>query len=190
MTFIDFASIFLVALSLSADCFAVALSSAVTSRRVLASQVLRLSFSFGLFQTAMQVGGWFAGKTVVAVISGFDHWIAFGLLVFIGGRMVWESHHEENGTKEGLDITRGFPLIALSVATSIDSLAVGLSYAFISIGIALPSILAGILAFTITATGFWLGKRVGGLLGRRAELVGGLVLIAIAIRILAEHSAG
>jgi putative Mn2+ efflux pump MntP len=190
MNIFDFASIFLVALSLSADCFAVALSSAVATRRVQVSQILRMSLSFGIFQTAMQLAGWLAGKTVVGLISGFDHWIAFGLLAFVGGRMVWESFHEENEAKEGVDITTGFPLIALSVATSIDSLAVGLSYAFISIGIALPSILAGVIAFTVTATGFLLGKKVGELFGRRAETVGGLVLIGIGLRILVEHIGG
>lgn len=190
MTIFDFASIFLVALSLSADCFAVALSGAVAMRRVAITQVLRMSLSFGVFQTAMQLAGWLAGKTVVDLISGYDHWIAFGLLVFIGGRMVWESFHEENEAKEGVDITKGFPLIALSVATSVDSLAVGLSYAFISIGIALPSILAGAIAFTVTITGFVLGRKVGELFGRRAETVGGLVLISIGIRILVEHLTG
>jgi len=190
MTIFDFASIFLIALSLSADCFAVALSGAVASRRVLMSQILRMSLSFGIFQTAMQVAGWLAGNTVVDFIAGFDHWIAFGLLAFIGGRMVWESFHEENEMKAGVDITRGFPLIALSVATSIDSFAVGLSYAFISISIALPSILAGVIAFTITATGFLLGKKLGGFFGRRAETFGGIILVVIGIRILAEHLGG
>jgi manganese efflux pump family protein len=187
MTFIDFASIFLVALSLSADCFAVALSGTVASPKVLWPQVLRLSFSFGLFQTAMQIGGWLAGNTMVGIIAGYDHWIAFTLLVFIGARMVRESLRPENETGESPDITSGFPLLALSVATSIDSLAVGLSYAFISIGIALPSILAGVIAFTITALGCWLGKKVGAVFGRRAGTAGGVMLIIIAIRILAEH---
>lgn len=190
MTLLNFLSIFLVALSLSADCFAIALCGAIAMRRVALAQVMRMSLSFGIFQTGMQLAGWFAGRTVVGLISGYDHWIAFGLLVFIGGRMVWDSLHDENGAKEGVDITKGLPLIALSVATSIDSLAVGLSYAFISIGIALPSILAGVIAFVVTIAGFLLGKKVGELFGRRAETVGGLVLIGIGIRILVEHLAG
>ena len=187
MTALDFLSILLVALSLSADCFAVALSGAAAMRRVLMAQLLRMSLSFGIFQTGMQLAGWFAGKTIVDFISGYDHWIAFGLLAFVGGRMVWESFHEENEAKEGVDITIGLPLIALSIATSIDSLAVGLSYAFVSIGIALPSILAGVVAFVITMIGFLLGKKVGEIFGRRAELFGGLVLIGIGLRILVEH---
>lgn len=189
MTIFDFVSIFLIALSLSADCFAVALCGAVAMKRVAVAQILRMSLSFGVFQTGMQLAGWFAGKTIVGLISAYDHWITFGLLAFVGGRMVWESLHEENEAKEGVDITRGFALIALSVATSIDSLAVGLSYAFIDIGIALPSALAGVIAFAATVTGFMLGRKVGELFGRRAETVGGLVLIGIGIRILVEHLA-
>jgi manganese efflux pump family protein len=190
MTLLDFLSIFLVALSLSADCFAVSLCGAVALRRVTLAQVLRMSVAFGVFQTGMQLAGWLAGKTIVGLISGYDHWVAFGLLVFIGGRMVWESLHEENEAKEGVDITKGLALFVLSVATSIDSLAVGLSYAFISISIALPSILAGVIAFAATIAGFILGKRVSGLFGRRAETIGGLVLIGIGIRIMVEHLSG
>jgi manganese efflux pump family protein len=190
LTVFDFASIFLIALSLSADCFAVALSGAVALKKVALAQVLRMSVCFGAFQTGMQLAGWLAGKTVVDLIAGYDHWIAFGLLAFIGGRMLLESLHEENEAKKGVDITRGFPLIALSVATSIDSLAVGLSYAFIDISIALPSILAGVIAFAVTIAGFMLGRKVGELFGRRAETVGGVVLIGIGIRILVEHLLG
>ena len=149
-----------------------------------------MASAFCVFQTGMQLAGWFLGKTVVDLISAYDHWIAFGLLAFVGGRMVWESLHEETEAKEGVDITRGFALIALSVATSLDSLAVGLSYAIVDIGIALPSILAGVIAFTATITGFALGRKVGDLFGRRAETVGGLVLIGIGVRILVEHLSG
>ena len=187
MTIFDFASIFLIALSLSADCFAVALCGAVSMKRAAVAQVLRIAVSFGVFQTGMQLAGWLAGKTIVGPISAYDHWIAFGLLAFVGGKMARESLHEGNEAKEGVDITRGFALIALSVETSNDSLAVGLSYAIIDFGIALPSILAGVIAFTATITGFALGRKVGNLFGRRAETVGGLVLIGIGIRILVEH---
>lgn len=149
-----------------------------------------MAASFGIFQTLMQLAGWFAGKTIVDFISGYDHWIAFGLLAFVGGRMVWDSFHEENETGGDKDITKGFALIALSVATSIDSLAVGLSYAFIRINIALPAILAGVIAFAVTVIGFFLGRKLGDIFGRRAELIGGLVLIGIGIRILVEHLGG
>ncbi len=187
MNSLDFLSIFLIALSLSADCFAVALSGSIVMKRVLAVQVMRMSLSFGVFQTGMQLAGWFAGKTVAGLISSYDHWIAFGLLAFVGGRMVWESFHDEDEAKEGIDITKGFPLIALSVATSIDSLAVGLSYAVVGVGIALPGVMAGIVSCLVTITGFLLGKKVGEIFGRRAELAGGLVLIGIGLKILVEH---
>lgn len=190
MSLIDFLSIFLIALSLSADCFAVALSGSIAMKRFHTPQVLRMAVSFGIFQTLMQLAGWFAGKTIVDLISGYDHWIAFGLLAFVGGKMAWDSLHEENEAEEGKDITKGFALIALSIATSIDSLAVGLSYAFIRINIILPLVLAGAIAFVVTIIGFLLGRKLGEVFGRRAELVGGLVLIGIGIRILIEHIGG
>lgn len=190
MSIFDIISILLVAVSLSADCFAVALSSAIAMKRVLIDQILRMSLSFGFFQTGMQLAGWLAGKTVVNLISDYDHWIAFGILAFVGGRMVWESFHEEDKAKEGIDITRGLPLVALSVATSIDSMAVGLSYALIGFAIALPSVLAGVVSAVITMIGFRLGKKVSEVFGHRAELVGGLVLIGIGTRIFVEHLIG
>ena len=187
MSIFDFISILLVAVSLSADCFAVALSGAIAMKRVLVDQILRMSLSFGLFQTGMQLAGWFAGKTIVNLISGYDHWLAFGILAFVGGKMIKESFHSEDEATLGPDITRGLPLVALSIATSIDSMAVGLSYALIGFAIAVPSILAGVVSACITVIGFLLGKKVSEIFGHRAELFGGLVLIGIGIRILVEH---
>ena len=190
MNSLDILSIVLIAFSLSADCFAVALCGSISMKRVSVSQVLRMSLSFGVFQTVMQTAGWFAGITVVRFIEDYDHWVAFGLLAFVGGRMIWEAFHGEDEAAEGTDITRGFALIALSVATSIDSLAVGLSYAFVGVNIAFPAVMAGVVSFLITITGFLLGRKLGEIFGKRAEFVGGLVLIAIGIRILVEHLAG
>jgi putative Mn2+ efflux pump MntP len=132
----------------------------------------------------MLVLGWLAGLTVIEYISAYDHWLAFGLLLFVGGRMLWELFHGGNGGRGSADITRGWLLLTLSVATSLDSLAVGLSLAFLEVNIAMASATIGVVAFLVT---YWSGKKAGALAGERAELVGGVVLIIIGLRILLEH---
>jgi putative Mn2+ efflux pump MntP len=129
-----------------------------------------------------------AGRTVEVYIREVDHWVAFGLLAFVGGKMLWEARHEAD-VRPG-DPTRGWMLLVLSVATSIDALAVGLSMAFLHVSIWLPSVAIGLVAFTFTATGILLGSRIGRTLGRWPEVVGGLVLLGIGAKILAEHMAG
>jgi manganese efflux pump family protein len=183
----DLVSIFLIALGLSADCFAVALSSGISTRNQSWLKALRVALAFGLFQAIMPTIGWLAGRTVIDLISGFDHWMAFALLGFVGGKMIFESFRGSEEEKKSRDISRGWTLIVMSVATSIDALAVGLSLAFLDISVALASPVIGIVAFGITLLGFQVGKRAGKLMGKRAETIGGLILIAIAIRILLSH---
>jgi putative Mn2+ efflux pump MntP len=135
----------------------------------------------------MPVLGWLAGRTVVDLISGYDHWLAFFLLAFIGSRMIWQSLSHKDVRRENTDITKGYLLLTLSVATSIDALAVGLSFAFLKVNIGLASGTIGIVAFVVTIIGLLLGNKLGGIAGKRAETIGGVVLIAIGIRILLEH---
>jgi len=183
----DLISIFFIAVGLSADCFAVALGSGISSRNQSWIKVLRVAFSFGIFQALMPVIGWFAGKTIIDYISGFDHWVAFGLLGIVGGKMLFESFKHSGGEEKVTDISRGWLLLTMSVATSIDALAVGLSFAFSDIPVALASPIIGIVALVVTVIGFQAGKRAGKLLGKRAETLGGLILLAIAVRILLGH---
>lgn len=187
MSGVDFLSILLIAIGLSADCFAVALSGSISGRTFSFLQVLRVSLSFGAFQALMPVLGWLAGRTVVEFISDYDHWVAFALLAFVGSRMIWESFHDKDGRRENTDITKGLLLLTLSVATSIDALAVGLTFAFLKIDIILASSTIGIIAFIVTIIGFILGKKTGSLMGKRAEIVGGAILIGIGLRIILEH---
>ena len=184
----DFLSVLLIAIGLSADCFAVALSGSISMKTVSSWQVLRASLAFGLFQALMPVLGWLAGQTVVELVADYDHWVAFTLLALVGSRMIWESFRSRSGRSENVDITKGFLLLTLSVATSIDALAVGLSFAFLEIDIALASVTIGIVAFVTTVTGFVLGRKVGNLVGRRAETIGGIVLIGIGLKILLDHA--
>lgn len=183
----DLISVLFIAFSLSADCFAVALSGSASMGRLSRFQVGRVSFAFGLSQFLMPVLGWLAGRTIFSIISAYDHWVAFTLLALVGGRMLWESFKGEDGRVEGTDITRGFILLTLAVATSIDALAVGLSFAFLETGIIQASLIIGLVAFSVTAAGFWLGRKAGVLLGKRAKLVGGIILIGIGLRLLLTH---
>jgi putative Mn2+ efflux pump MntP len=183
----NFASVLLIALGLSADCFAVALSGGILKLNHSWLRILRVSFSFGLSQALMPVLGWLAGRTVVEYIADYDHWVAFALLVIVSGRMFWESFRPERGQNKEVDITKGLLLITLSVATSIDALAVGLSFAFFEVNIAMASLTIGAVAFFVTTIGFLIGKRASKIIGKRAEAIGGIILLAIAIRILLSH---
>jgi manganese efflux pump family protein len=188
VTYVDSLSLFFIAIGLSADCFAVALSGSIAMKALTRFQMLRASLSFGLFQAMMLVLGWLAGQFLVEIIGKFDHWLAFALLAFIGGKMVWESLRKEDEEKERKpDFTKGWLLLTLSIATSIDSLAVGLSFAFLEVKIVWASLVIGLTSFLITIIGVLLGKKVGKLVGERAELIGGLILIGIGLRILITH---
>lgn len=179
-----------IALGLAMDAFAVAVGAGLQLCEVTPRQTFRLAWHFGLFQAFMPVIGWLAGRTLVHYISPVDHWIAFGLLALIGGKMIYEAFKDRSEDAEVCDPTKGWRLVMLSVATSIDALAVGLSLAILGISIWWPAIVIGIVAGVMTTIGLDLGKRFGTLLGRRMEVVGGLILIGIGVKILAEHLAG
>ena len=183
----DFLTVFLIALGLAMDAFAVALSGGFAAGKVTPRQTLRLAFHFGLFQFLMPILGWTAGLTVQNFIQAFDHWVAFALLAVIGGKMVYESFKTEKAEKKASDITRGGSLVLLSLATSIDALAVGLSLSLLRVRILYPSAVIGVVCFALTAFGFTFGSRLGKLLGKRVELLGGLVLVGIGVKILVEH---
>jgi len=169
------------------DCLAVAIAGSISMPSVSHRGILRVALAFGLFQFGMLVGGWYAGHTVVETVEAYDHWIAFGLLLLVGAHMLWEAIHSGEGEHKRTDITRGIPLLTLSIATSIDSLGVGLSLAFVEAKVWLAALIVGSVCFLITTAGFYTGKRAGGWLGRWADVLGGLVLIGIGVRILITH---
>lgn len=185
----EFITILFIALSLSADCFAVSVCGSISMGTSLdRARQFKVAAYFGFFQFAMLLVGFLAGSTVVSLIESFDHWVAFFLLAFIGARMIKESF--EKGKEETLDISRGKALLGLSVATSIDSLAVGLTFAFIQVSIIPAAALVGITALLATLAGFAVGRRLGNVIGKRAELVGGLVLVGIGLNILVQGFSG
>lgn len=183
----DLISIFAIAVALAMDAFAVALATSLALNPVTGGQVFRFSFHFGLFQAMMPVIGWLAGTVVYKYIAVFDHWIAFGLLAFVGGKMIYGALSPGESERAASDPTRGWDLIILSVATSIDALAVGLSIGMLGGVILLPAVIIGLVAAALTVIGMMLGGKIGGLWGKKVEVIGGLVLIAIGIRIVVEH---
>lgn len=169
------------------DAFAVSLAAGVQLCRPSLKAVSRLALSFGFFQFLMPVLGWVAGRGLSQWVQAFDHWVAFGLLAFIGSKMIWESMRR--GSEPGKDPTRGWTLFILSIATSIDALAVGLSFAFLDVSVWLPSIIIGLVAMVLSAVGALFGCRLGRRFGVWAERFGGLVLIGIGIKIVVDHLA-
>jgi len=177
-----------IAIALAMDAFAVSLGISAALKGIKGKHVLRVSFCFGFFQFIMPIIGWSVGGNLRKYIQAFDHWIAFCLLLFIGGKMIYESFAlREKRERFGSDPTKGFSLLLLSVATSIDALGVGFSLAFLKIGIIYPALIIGLVAFVMTVFGMKLGSLAGHLTGKRAELVGGVILIIIGAVILAEH---
>ncbi|MBI4862805.1 MAG: manganese efflux pump [Candidatus Riflebacteria bacterium] len=176
-----------ISVGLAMDALAVAIATSVGLGRVSARQTFRLAFHFGLFQALMPIMGWFAGHTVEPWIKDWDHWLAFGLLSGIGFKAIRESLGDDDSRPGGFDPTRGWSLVVLSVATSVDALAVGLSFAALGVKIWYPSLVIGLVCAAVTTVGMRVGSWLGRRFGHRMELMGGLVLIAIGVHILAEH---
>lgn len=178
-----------IAIALAMDAFAVSIASGVALKSVSPRQTFRLAWHFGLFQALMPILGWYLGGTVRSYIETYDHWIAFGLLGYIGYKMIKEAFEEEDQTKG--DPTKGMTLVVLSVATSIDALAVGLSLSMLNMSVWWPSLVIGVVALLFTVVGLHFGKTAAKAhrIGKYAELLGGAILIGIGLKILWEHGA-
>lgn len=175
--------IVVVAVGLAMDAAAVSLAAAASGFAGNGRAVFRLAFHFGLFQFMMPVLGWFLGVGFVSYFKAVDHWIAFGLLAFVGVRMIL-SGLDKSETVIQKDPSRGLTMVMLSLATSIDALAVGLSLAMLDINIWYPSVIIGVITSAMSLTAIALGKRLGKIFGKRMEMVGGLILVGIGSRIL------
>jgi putative Mn2+ efflux pump MntP len=177
-----------IAVALAMDAFAVALSVGVSITPLTKRHYFRLGFHFGLFQALMPILGWLAGRTVHTYIVDYDHWLAMILLSLVGGHMIYEARHPDRENRKEGDPTRGASLIILSIATSIDALAVGLSLAMLGISVWFPALVIGLVACAFTLVGLRIGRRVGEIWGQRVEIVGGCILILIGIKIVLEHT--
>ena len=181
----------LIALALAMDCFAVSVVCAVILRRRASGIMLRLAFLFGFFQALMPLIGWALTSRFSEQLEAYDHWIAFTMLGLIGGKMIWDSFKEED--ESSLKPEGWGTGLLLAVATSIDALAVGISYActgYTTLGsLAAPLVTIGLVSFLMSIAGHLLGARFGEVVNQkvRPELLGGLILIFIGLRILAQH---
>jgi len=177
----------LVALGLSMDAFAVSLAAGTHQKVRSAGPAFRLWFHFGLFQSLMTVVGWFVGAGLEKFIETWDHWVAFGLLTVVGGKMIWEGWQpgEPGEAKLRQDPSRGLALVSLSLATSLDALAVGVGLGVLGAAIWQPGVVIGLVTALMSLVGLRVGGLLGAKFGRRMEAAGGVVLVLIGVKILA-----
>jgi len=174
-------------LGLTLDVFSVSVGVGLTMPDATVRQRVRLGWHFAVFHFLMPVAGWLAGMRVSQLMSHLDHWVAFVLLSFVGGRMIWEERGEQTSEVFKNDPTRGLMMVVLCVATSVDAFAVGLSLALLRVHIWLISFLLGLVAGLMTLLGFQAGAKVGNRFRRYAHWIGGLAIIGVGVKILVEH---
>jgi putative Mn2+ efflux pump MntP len=175
-----------ISIGLAMDAAAVSLVAASAGYAGNIRAKFRLSFHFGLFQFLMPIIGWLLGISFVSYFASIDHWIAFVLLGFVGGRMVLSGINPE-AESYSKDPSKGLTMVMLSIATSIDALAIGLSLAMLEVNIWYPSVIIGVITATLSLIFIQIGKRIKSSLGKRMEIIGGLILIGIGLRILITH---
>ena len=180
-----FIELFLIGVSLAMDAFAVSVGKGLTLKSVRTRHAMSAGLWFGGFQALMPIIGYFLGCGFAHIVERVDHWIAFGLLLLIGLNMIRETLADDD---EELDSDFGFrTMLVMAVATSIDALTVGISMAFLHVNIWVAAAVIGLVTFAISAAGVTLGSRFGAKVGSRAGIIGGVVLIALGIKILIEH---
>ena len=181
----------LIGIGLSMDAFAVSLCKGLGMKKINYRHGLIIALFFGVFQGIMPLIGWLLGTQFERYITSVDHWIAFVLLVYIGGKMVWDALHEKEDEKEALDdLSQKLDvkeLFVLAIATSIDALAVGITFAFLQVNIVPAVSLIAVITFTISFAGVLIGNKFGNRFQSKAEIAGGVVLILIGVKILLEH---
>jgi len=182
----NFFEILLLAIGLAMDSFSVSLGASTSGHEIDRRSALRLAFHLGFFQFLMPVVGWYMGSSVAEIISSVDHWIAFGLLIFVGGRMILGGLKDDVAAY-ATNPSRGMTMVMLSIATSIDAFAIGLSLAMLGTSIWYPSFVIGVVTAMISLAGIPLGTRLGDMIGKRVSILGGLILFFIGGRILISH---
>lgn len=178
--------IILIAVGLAMDAFAVSVCKGLSMKKINYKKVFIIALYFGLFQTFMPVIGYFLGISFQSIILNIDHWIAFGLLCAIGGKMVLDSFEDESD--EINDSIEAKTMIILAIATSIDALAVGITFAFLSAKLLSSVLIIGIITFILAIVGVKLGNKFGGVFENKAEIIGGGILIIMGFKILLEHT--
>ncbi len=186
MTFTAFTTFFLIAIGLSFDSFAASVSLGVMRREIRFLQACKVAFVLAFFQALFPLIGWFIGSSLKNLIADFDHWVAFGLLAFIGVRMILEGirYQEENRLFDPFNLK---VLVGISIATSIDALVVGLSFGLVNTLIILPVLVIGSVTFVASMLGLLFGKKIPADKSHRSIIIGGIILILIGFKILVEH---
>jgi putative Mn2+ efflux pump MntP len=184
----SFFGILVLAVSMAMDAFAVSLGAGSLPETRGPRPTFRLAFHFGLFQFIMPILGWLAGASIEPFISGVDHWIAFALLAVVGVRMIDAARRPTD--VPAADPSRGWTLVLLSVAVSLDALAVGLSLGVLGIPVGYPALVIGLTTAVLSVAGLHLGRGIGARLGKPFQVIGGLLLIGIGLRIVILHLVG
>jgi len=182
----DFFTILAVALGLSFDTFAVSLSYGVIRNRILFRQAARVAIVLALFQGGLTVAGYFLGSMIANTLESIDHWIALGLLTFLGIKMIVEGL-KNNRNDQTKDFSNTILLLTIALGTSIDAFAIGISFALLDVMIVKAGVLIGAITFLASMTAIRIGKSAGERLGSKVEVIGGLILIAIGLKIFLEH---
>jgi putative Mn2+ efflux pump MntP len=176
----------LLSLGLAMDAFAVSVASGIAIQNLRIHHALRIALAFGLFQAIMPVIGWLAGLALQKYVTGIDHWVAFGLLTFIGGKMIYEATRMEEA-EEASNPLNLYVLLVLAIATSVDALAVGITFAMLGTAIMTPVVVIGSVTFVLCLAGVYIGDMFGHFFEKKIEIFGGVVLIGIGLKILLEH---
>ena len=182
--------IFLIGLGVSADAFAVSMCKGVEMKKFILKYALLIALFFGGFQMLMPIIGWAAGTLFEKYITEFDHWIAFGLLLFLGGKMIYDGIFDRDDNKDGEEkpMKLGFfTLLVMAIATSIDALAVGVTFAFLKVNVWIAVSIIGATTFSFSLVGVGIGVKVGDKFKNKAEILGGVILILLGVKILLEH---
>lgn len=181
-----FVELFLIAVGLSMDAFAVSVCKGLGMQRLNMGQAVVIALFFGGFQALMPVIGWAVGAQFAHFVYTYAHWIAFALLAFVGGKMLWDAFHEDEEEDAGPFKLELGDLLMLAIATSIDALAVGVSFAFLDVAIAPSAALIGVTTFVLSLAGVAVGHQFGSRWEKPATIVGGIVLILIGVKVLLE----
>lgn len=177
--------VFILAVALAMDSVAVSIAMGAKYKELLLPKILFIAATFGFFQGAMPIAGYFIGISFAQYVQAYDHWIAFVLLVALGIKMLYEAYQDEFD-EEVTDVTNK-TLITLAIATSIDAMAVGVTFAFLQTDIYTASVIIALVTFALCWLAVYIGKKLGSYLESKAEIVGGIILIGLGCKILAEH---
>lgn len=182
----EFITLSLIAVGLSVDSFAVSLSCGLIMCEITFRKAMIIAFSMAFFQAMLPLLGWFLGSSVSAYMIDYDHWVSFGLLTFISGKMIYESLTEEETKKKTNPLDPRY-LIGISLATSIDAFIIGIGFAFMHVNLVASTIIIGAITFFFCMAGVFFGKKTGLKFGRKVEILGGIILFLIGLKILIEH---